>query len=156
MNWLIKNLVCTFFITYILSNAFFVSAQMHNNLYGNEWIKPLQTYFKLKIVEDGVYRIDKSVLSSNGVNLQTTLPNQFRLYTMGQEIPIYVHAINNTTYSEGCQVVLGAGFSHQSLCWRGFESHSCHFVDVPIKSIVSFILNTGTWYLPPSSMLLTK
>ncbi len=97
MNWLIKNLVCTFFITYILSNAFFVSAQMHNNLYGNEWIKPLQTYFKLKIVEDGVYRIDKSVLSSNGVNLQTTLPNQFRLYTMGQEIPIYVHAINNTT-----------------------------------------------------------
>ena len=28
-------------------------------------------------------------------------------------------------------------------------------IDIPIQSSVSFILNTGTWYLLPSSMLLT-
>ncbi len=36
----------------------------------------------------------------------------------------------------------------------GLESHSCDFVDIPIQSIVSYILNTCTWYLLPSSMLL--
>ncbi len=37
---------------------------------------------------------------------------------------------------------------------RGFESHSFYFVDLPIQSMVSFILNTSTWYLLPLSMLL--
>ena len=29
-------------------------------------------------------------------------------------------------------------YGHQSLQWRGFESHSCHFVDIPIQSLASF------------------
>ncbi len=37
-----------------------------------------------------------------------------------------------------------------------FKSHSCHFVDISTQSIVSCILNTCTWYLSPSSMLLTS
>ena len=44
---------------------------------------------------------------------------------------------------------------HQSLWWRGFESHICHFFDIPIQSIVSCILITCRWYLLPSWMLLT-
>eukprot|EP00493_Phyllostaurus_siculus_P011318 UN11476 len=36
--------------------------------------------------------------------------------------------------------------------WRGFKSHSSHFVDIPKQSIVSCILNTCTWYHLPSSI----
>ena len=43
----------------------------------------------------------------------------------------------------------------KSLWWRGFDSHSCHFVDIPIQIIVSFILNTCRWYLLTSWKLLT-
>ena len=33
-------------------------------------------------------------------------------------------------------MVYVAGLRHQSLRWRGYESHSCHFVDIPIESYV--------------------
>ena len=67
-----------------------------------------------------------------------------------------IHAIDHKKYRQDGRVVWGAGLRHQSLRWCGFEFHSCHFVDIPIQSIVSFILNTCTWYLLPISMLLTR
>ncbi len=41
---------------------------------------------------------------------------------------------------------------HQSLWWRGFESHSFHFIDIPRQSIVSLIWKPaqGIVYHPPS------
>ena len=66
-----------------------------------------------------------------------------------------IHAIDHTTYRQDGRVVFGAGLRHQSLQWRGFVSHSCYFVEIPIQSIVSCILNTCTWYLLPSSMPLS-
>ena len=38
--------------------------------------------------------------------------------------------------------------------WPRFESYSCHFVYITIHSIVFFILDTCTWYVLPSFMLL--
>ena len=66
-----------------------------------------------------------------------------------------MHAIDHTTCRQVGRVVFGAGLRHQSLQWRGFVSHSCYFVEIPIQSIVSCILNTCTWYLLPSSMPFT-
>ena len=66
-----------------------------------------------------------------------------------------IHAIDFKTYRQDGRVVWGASLMHQSLWLRGFESHICHSVNIPLQSIVSFILNTCTWYLLPSSMLLT-
>ena len=36
-------------------------AQNHDGLYGNEWINYNQTYLKLKVAEDGFYRISNTV-----------------------------------------------------------------------------------------------
>ena len=55
-----------------------------------------------------------------------------------------IHAIDFTTYRQDGRVVYSAGLRHQSLRWRGFKSHSCHYVDITIQSIVSCILNTCT------------
>ncbi len=45
-------------------------------------------------------------------------------------------------------------YGHQSLCGRGFESLSCHYVDILIQSVVSLISNSSTWCLLPTSMQL--
>ena len=66
-----------------------------------------------------------------------------------------INAVEHTTYRQDGRVVGGAGLRRLSLWWFWFESHSCHFVDIPIQSIVFCILNTCTWYYLPSSMLLT-
>ena len=67
-----------------------------------------------------------------------------------------IHAIEHTTNRQNGAVVYVSGLRHQSFLWRGFESNSCHFDDILTQSIVSFILNTCTWYLLSSSVLLTK
>ena len=67
-----------------------------------------------------------------------------------------INAIDLKTYRQNGLVEWTTGFRHKSLRWRGFESYYCQFVDILIRSIVSLILNTCTWYLLPSSILLTS
>ena len=46
-----------------------VFAQMWNGtdtLYGNEWIDYNQSYYKVLVAEDGIYRLSKSALESAG------------------------------------------------------------------------------------------
>ena len=66
-----------------------------------------------------------------------------------------IHAIDNTTYRQNGWVVYVAGLRLQSLLLRGFKTNSYHLCWHPIQNIVSLISNNCTWYLVPSSMLLT-
>ncbi len=66
-----------------------------------------------------------------------------------------INAIEYITYRQDCRVVLGAGLRRWSLYWRWFDTQLRHFVYITIQSIVSFILNTCTWYVLPFVMLLT-
>ena len=59
-----KPLMQTFFrISYLLAFCLLFStttfAQMHNGQFGNEWIKHNQSYYKIKVAEDGFYSVDK-------------------------------------------------------------------------------------------------
>ncbi len=62
-----------------------------DSLYGNEWINHNQSYFKLTLSEDGIYRIGQSTLINNlGITTVQSIPAaHYRLYRHGQEIPIY-------------------------------------------------------------------
>lgn len=56
--------------------------------FGNEWIDFNQTYFKIKVGANGVYRIPHSVLQANGMG---SIPaSQFVMYREGQKVPIYL------------------------------------------------------------------
>ncbi len=55
-----------------------------------------------------------------------------------------IDAIDLKTYRQDGRVEWGAYLRHQSLRWRGVESYSCHFVDIPKWNLLSFILNTYT------------
>jgi hypothetical protein len=64
----------------------FLHAQMwdgQDTLYGNEWIRYDQPYFKLKIFKDGIYRIPYSVLKTAGLGDITG--NRFQLFWEGKE-----------------------------------------------------------------------
>ena len=67
-----------------------------------------------------------------------------------------INTIDLKTYRQDGWVVWTAGFRHQSLWSRRFEFYHCHFVDLSIQSIVSFILNTCICCHLPLSMLLTS
>ncbi|GJM33499.1 MAG: hypothetical protein DHS20C18_25000 [Saprospiraceae bacterium] len=60
-----------------------------DTLYGNEWINYDQPYFKIKVAEDGIYRLPFQTLLDNGVPVNDLQASQYQLYYFGQEVPLY-------------------------------------------------------------------
>lgn len=84
-----RNLLLTTFLTITFSVG---HAQMWNGvdtLYGNEWIDYSKTYFKIKVADDGLYRIDFQALNTAGFPVGSVQGSQFRLYRYGQEEAIF-------------------------------------------------------------------
>ncbi|MBD2722428.1 putative type IX secretion system sortase PorU2 [Hymenobacter armeniacus] len=55
---------------------------------GNEWIVPGQTYYKVKILKDGLYKLDYQYLTQAGIT--GVAPNQLQIWRRGREIATYV------------------------------------------------------------------
>jgi hypothetical protein len=84
-----KRLFCIYILFFCLNNIGF--SQMWNGvdtLFGNEWIQYDQQYFKMLIPEDGLFRIDKQALETAGVPVNEVSSAQFKVYFMGEEVPI--------------------------------------------------------------------
>lgn len=73
-----------------------LSAQMHDGNFGNEWINYSQPYYKMKVVEDGLYRINAAALQNAGINVAALQSGNIQIFSMGQEVPIYVHTNGGT------------------------------------------------------------
>ncbi len=61
-----------------------------DTLYGNEWINFNQSYFKIMLAEDGIYRIPFQALSDAGVPVNSVPGAQFQLFHNGEEIPLHI------------------------------------------------------------------
>lgn len=70
---------------FLVSISTFSKAQ-----YGNEWINYDQTYYKIKIGAEGIYRIDFQTLSDIGVPISSLNPKNFQLFLNGEEQHIYI------------------------------------------------------------------
>ncbi|MDX2304131.1 MAG: C25 family cysteine peptidase [Microscillaceae bacterium] len=57
-------------------------------IYGNEWINYNQSYFKISVLQEGIYRLNQSNLQNVGVN--GVDPRQLKLYHRGVEQSIYI------------------------------------------------------------------
>ena len=58
--------------------------------FGNEWINPAQTYYKISIATPGRYRITHTDLTRAGIALNSLNPNALQLFRRGREVPITV------------------------------------------------------------------
>ena len=58
--------------------------------YGNEWIVPSQSYAKISIVENGVYRVSYAELVNAGFALNIISPKNLQVFHHGREVAITV------------------------------------------------------------------
>ena len=79
----------------ILSALGMVQAQS----FQNGWIKYGLTYYKFKIAQDGLYKIDQPTLARLG--LAQTPVTQFSLWRNGVEVPLYTTSQSGTLSAEG-------------------------------------------------------
>ncbi|MBC7848722.1 MAG: hypothetical protein H7Y31_03245 [Chitinophagaceae bacterium] len=83
------------FTLLLITLAFSAGAQQFNN----EWIRFNQTYYKLKVGTNGVYRISKSALDAAG--LGNTQVQFFELWRNGQLVPFYPSVSSGTLPADG-------------------------------------------------------
>ncbi len=91
------------FLPILLCLSFAAKAQMTTNgvtLYGNEWIDYSKEYLKIPIAADGIYRLSGDELSKNGFNIASIPSNQYKMYYLGKEIPIFVNSANPLSASD--------------------------------------------------------
>lgn len=73
--------------------------------YGNEWINYDQSYFKIKITADGLYRIKylelNNALSASGYSLADIDPRQFQIFYRGEEQFIYLYGESDGVFDTG-------------------------------------------------------
>lgn len=83
------------FTLLLMVAGFAATAQQFNN----EWIQFNQTYYKIKVAKDGLYRIPKSLLDANGLG---SVQVQFlELWRNGEKVPFYPTVSNGTLPSNG-------------------------------------------------------
>ncbi len=67
--------------------------------YNNNWINYSQQYYKFKVSETGVYRIDSTVLVDAGIPLSSINPRNFQLFARAAEVPIYIEGENDGIFN---------------------------------------------------------
>jgi hypothetical protein len=85
---MIKHLLAVFF-------SFFFIANTKAQFYGNEWINYSQKYYKVKIVKNGIYRIDSLTLSSAGIPVASINAHNFQIFNKGKEQAVYIQGEND-------------------------------------------------------------
>lgn len=89
----------------LLVVSFLCCISAHAQSYGNEWIDYSRKYLRIKVANDGIYRIDSTVLSnamnSIGASLATTDPRNFQLIHNGQEEFIWIQGEADGVFNAG-------------------------------------------------------
>lgn len=68
----------------------FITSEAFSQVFGNEWINYSQSYYSIKIVNDGVYRIDSLALANAGIPVGSIASENFQLFGREKEIPIHI------------------------------------------------------------------
>lgn len=72
---------------------------------GNEWIIPSQTYFKVKVSQEGLYRLGYTALSNSlsaaGVQLSSVDPRTIQVFARGQQVPVYIEGEADGQFDAG-------------------------------------------------------
>lgn len=93
------------FVSNIIFNKNFASTNQSESIFKiqstNKWINYGNTYVKIGVAQDGIYRFDYDDLYSLGVSVNEVNPQTFKLFNKGKLIPIYVQGENDSTFDPG-------------------------------------------------------
>lgn len=63
--------------------------------FGNEWINYNNTYYKIQVAKDGMYRLTYQALLQAGVPINTINPHRLQMWHRGRQIAIYIKGQEN-------------------------------------------------------------
>lgn len=88
----------------------------------NDWINYDQSYYRLPVAQDGVYRISYTQLINAGINVLTIDPRNFQIYAKGEEQYIYVRGEADGVFESGDYIEFYAASNDGELDGELFEN----------------------------------
>src|SRR6218665_3047231 len=85
----------------VLCFLLFVVIGLKAQPFGNEWISYSQPYYKIKVAQNGIYRIDSATLAAAGIPISSINPQNFQLFNKGTEQKIFVNGENDGVFNTG-------------------------------------------------------
>ncbi len=76
--------------TILLLTTLLIWSQAQSQTFGNEWINYSQNYYSIKIVNDGVYRLDSASMANAGIPVGSIASENFQIFGKEREVPLYV------------------------------------------------------------------
>ena len=64
------------------------------------WITPNQTYLKLYVTDDGIYRINKIDFTNAGINTNNIDPRTVKVFYKGNQVPIYFEGEDDGNFDD--------------------------------------------------------
>jgi len=111
-------------------------------IYHNEWIDFEQTYYKIKVHKEGIYRIPKSVLENKQI---ATKGSAYKMIFAGKEIPIYVS--NENTFTDDDFIEFYGNKLNGDFDTQLFKSY-----DHQLHAFESLFTDTATYFLTVDSL----
>ncbi|MCC6836940.1 MAG: hypothetical protein IT234_00245, partial [Bacteroidia bacterium] len=85
----------------LLSVLFFVFIVAKAQPYGNEWINYSQKYYKIKVAQTGIYRLDSLTIHAAGIDLSAIDPRSFQLFNNGAEQALFISGESDGIFNAG-------------------------------------------------------
>ncbi|MDG1330789.1 MAG: C25 family cysteine peptidase [Crocinitomicaceae bacterium] len=92
----------------LLLLSIFTWSAPYAQTFGNEWIDYSQSYYQIKIVEDGVYSIDSAALANAGVPIGSISSENFQLFGREKEIPLHIEDGGDSSIDGGDYILFFA------------------------------------------------
>lgn len=91
----LKNLIVNYSEAYQLKKSLYVKSNFKDG-----WINFNNTYLKLGVADDGIYRIGRADLESYGISPGGINPETFKVFVKGKEQPVYVRGENDKSFDQ--------------------------------------------------------
>jgi hypothetical protein len=92
----LKKILPIALVLFFAGHSSNILAQGHDGLFGNEWIDYNKDYYKIKITQDGMYRVSAGVLQQAGINVSSINTSGLQVFNQGKEVPIQVETSGGT------------------------------------------------------------
>ena len=119
----------------------FLTFQVKSQTYGNEWINYSQSYYKIKIAQNGVFRLDSLTLFNAGIPSSIN-PKFFQIFNKGVQQYIYVEGESDNVFNSSDYIEFYAEKNDGSL--DSLLYFNSNFVPNPYYSLIN---DTAVYFL---------
>ena len=111
------------------------------------WITPNTPYLKLYVIDDGIYRINKSDFINAGINPNSIDPRTVKLYYKGNQQPIYFKGEQDGVFNDSDYIDFYGKRNYGGLTTTYKESGGTNVVDYITDEFYNLYSDTSVYWL---------